>query len=90
MLNFGNCEVPGWFRCSPYRPVVSKAQRVQNRIHGIRHGPHHAAQKSTSTGPGSSSTSRLKLYSSSSILSSDFLPVAVGCSLHEAARHCVG
>src|SRR4051794_23017311 len=32
-----------------------------------RHGPHHAAQKSTSTGPGSSSTSRLKLYSSRSI-----------------------
>src|SRR5262245_30723738 len=28
-----------------------------------RHGGHHGAQKSTSTGPGSSSTSRLKLYS---------------------------
>src|SRR5262245_54617780 len=27
-----------------------------------RHGPHHGAQKSTRTGPGSSSTSRLKLY----------------------------
>src|SRR4029079_3244244 len=32
-----------------------------------RHGPHQAAQKSTSTGPGSSSTSRLKLYCSRSI-----------------------
>src|SRR4051812_23608241 len=28
-----------------------------------RHGPHHAAQKSTSTGPAAFSTSRLKLYS---------------------------
>src|SRR5436305_6974550 len=31
-----------------------------------RHGGHHGTQKSTRTGPGSSSTSRLKLYSSSS------------------------
>src|SRR5690554_5057399 len=40
-----------------------------------RHGPHHSAQKSTSTGPSASSTSCVKLASVTSVADTGFLLV---------------